>query len=136
MANDADAVVARARALIGVRFRPQGRSAERGLDCLGVVMNATEIARDRVPEDYRLRDGDVRRMNAGFARLGFSPLPADKAEPGDIVVANSGPGQLHAVLLTPGGYIHAHAGLGRVVETPGAPPWPVHAAWRPSRNGG
>ena len=32
-----DGIVARARALIGTRFRPQGRSAAEGLDCVGLV---------------------------------------------------------------------------------------------------
>ncbi|MGQ0660217.1 peptidoglycan endopeptidase [Sphingosinicella sp.] len=135
MANEGAATVARARALIGTRFRPQGRSAEQGLDCVGVVMMAAGIGRERTPDDYRLRGSDIDAANAGLAAMGFVRLPSDRGEPGDVLVAKSGPGQLHAAVLTPGGYVHAHAGLRRVVETPGALPWPVLAAWRYSGAG-
>lgn len=129
MESDAGAmVVARARALIGVRFRPQGRSCQQGLDCLGLVAAATDIK--RVPDDYSLRGGDIETANAGFEDAGFERVQAAEARPGDVLVACSGPGQLHGVVLTPNGYVHAHAGLRRVVETPGAIHWPVLAAWR------
>lgn len=134
MANNGGAIVGRARALIGTRFRPQGRSADDGLDCVGVVMMATGIARERAPDDYRLRGGDIDQMNAGFAALGFVRLAPDRCKPGDVLVAESGPGQLHAAVLTPAGYVHAHAALRRVVEAPGALPWPVLAAWRYAGN--
>lgn len=130
MANDAAAIVARARSLVGTRFRPQGRSVDDGLDCVGVVAIAAGIAPERMPDDYRLRGGKVDPVNAGLAALGFVQLPSDHGEPGDVLVASSGPGQLHAAVLTPGGYVHAHAGLRRVVETPGALPWPIVSAWR------
>jgi hypothetical protein len=34
------------------------------------------------------------------------------------------------VILTPGGFVHADAGLRRVVERLGAVPWPVVGCWR------
>lgn len=135
MANDAAATVARARALVGVGFRPQGRSPEQGLDCLGVIMIATSVKRERVPDDYPLRGSDIAQMNAGFECAGFVRRKPTQSEPGDVLVVDSGPGQMHAVVLTPDGYVHAHAGLRRVVESPGAVPWPTLAAWRFSRPG-
>lgn len=132
MNNEAAAIVARARSLIGTRFRPQGRSRDQGLDCIGLVMLATETPPAGVPDDYHLRDGDTTRMNAAFDASGFFRLPVEQAEAGDVLVARSGPGQLHTLILTLGGYVHAHAGLRRIVEAPGTPPWPVLAAWRRS----
>ena len=124
------AIVRRARSLIGVRFRPQGRSRAQGLDCIGVVMMATRTPRRRVREDYGLLAGEIGEVNAGFDDVGFIRLPPDRAGPGDILIVDSGPRQLHAVILTDEGYLHAHAGLRKVVETPGAVPWPVLSAWR------
>ena len=55
--------------------------------------------------------------------------PAD-ARAGDVLLVEAGPGQHHFLVLVEEGFVHADAGLGRVVETPGAVPWPVIAAWR------
>jgi len=130
MANDGAAIVARARSLVGTRFRPQGRSREQGLDCIGVVVMAAGIDPKRAPDDYRLRGGDLKAVNAGMGASGFTRLPPDRAEPGDVLVVRSAPEQLHAVVLTADGHVHAHAGLRRVVETPAPMPWPVLSAWR------
>jgi lipoprotein Spr len=127
----AERIVARARALIGVRFRPQGRSAEQGLDCIGVVIMATRLDSGRVPRDYDMmasRDTDA--VNAEFAALGFIRLAPDEIEPGDIALVSCRAGHLHAAILTPDGYLHADVRLRRVVEVPGAIPWPILAAWR------
>jgi hypothetical protein len=37
---------------------------------------------------------------------------------------------MHLGVRTDQGFVHAHAGIGRVVETPGAPEWPVLAVYR------
>ena len=55
---------------------------------------------------------------------------AATAQGGDLALVRPGPLQLHLMIVTPGGHVHAHAGLGRVVETPGASPWPVIGHWR------
>jgi murein DD-endopeptidase / murein LD-carboxypeptidase len=132
--SGAEAIVLRARALVGTRFRPQGRSREQGLDCVGVVMLAAGIPRDRLPDDYPLRgcaiDKAIDRASTELLALGFISLPLDQCRPGDVLVTQSGSQQLHAVVLTAGGYVHAHIGQRRVVETPGAVPWPPLAAWR------
>lgn len=88
-----------------------------------------------MPDDYPLRGGDPARMAKVFEALGFIRVPCDRSEPGDVLVARSGPGQLHVAVLTAEGYVHAHAGLRRVVEAPGAPPWCALTAWRRSGGG-
>lgn len=124
----AEDVVARARRRIGVRFRPQGREAEHGLDCIGVVTDAFGLT--DVRRDYRVRWSDVDGIAIGLAASGFVPVTPIAAAPGDVLVVRAGHAQLHVVLLTPAGFIHADAGLGRVVEVPGAVPWPIAGAWR------
>jgi murein DD-endopeptidase / murein LD-carboxypeptidase len=130
MRRKAEAIVAAGRALIGVRFRPQGRSAETGLDCIGVVVMATDTDPARVRRDYRLRGADAEAMNGEFEAHGFLRLAPIAAEPGDFLVVQAGPMQVHIVLRTECGYLHADMGLRRVVEVPGPQPWPVLSAWR------
>jgi hypothetical protein len=44
--------------------------------------------------------------------------------------------QVHFAILTANGFVHAHAGLRRVVETPGKPEWPLIGAFRrPGKRG-
>jgi murein DD-endopeptidase / murein LD-carboxypeptidase len=123
-------IVARARALIGVRFRPQGRSIEHGLDCIGVAAMATGMSRDEAPRHYNLRTTDVDEANRQFDESGFVRIAPAAAETGDIVLTLVGGGQLHVAILTPEGYLHADARLRRVAEAPGPVPWPVLSAWR------
>ena len=105
-----DAVAERARALIGTRFRPQGRGPD-GLDCAE-------------PE----RGGDLMALECGLAEAGLRPV--DEKMAGDVIVMRSGPGQLHLGVWTGEGLVHADAGLRRVVERPGAPQWPIVSIWR------
>lgn len=127
-------IVNRARQLVGVRFRPQGRSPEHGLDCVGLAALATGI--EGVRRDYALRFGDARTVARGLAGLGFEPVDPDKAQAGDLLVVRPGAGQLHIVVATGNGFVHADAGLRRVVEAPGRAPWPITSAWRQSKTGG
>ncbi|MGQ0589946.1 MAG: peptidoglycan endopeptidase [Sphingosinicella sp.] len=119
-------VVARARALIGVRFRPQGRSREAGLDCVGVV--AAALGLTAPPDDYRLRTGSTERILAALRAAGLRAAPARR--PGDVLIMASGPGQLHLGIWTGSGLVHADARLRCVVERPGPPPWRVLSQWR------
>jgi len=126
MTARAERVVARARALIGVRFRPQGRSAASGLDCIGVV--AAAIDAPDPPRDYALRGGSAARLEAGLAAVGLRRV--GEGRPGDVLVFAPGPGQLHVGISTSTGLVHGDAGLRRVVERPGPPPWPASSIWR------
>jgi lipoprotein Spr len=131
MRRSAEEIVAAGRALIGVRFRPQGRSIEHGLDCIGVAAMATGTDSARVRRDYRLRGADAEAANSDLEACGFARLAPATAQPGDLLVVRPGPMQVHIVLKTDLGYLHADIRLRRVVEVPGPVPWQVQSAWRP-----
>lgn len=118
----------RARALVGTRFRPQGRGPE-GLDCVGVVIATFELDRDAFRRNYRLR-GDHREEIEAALRHHFGRVPAPEIRAGDLMLMSAGNRQLHLGVRTRDGFVHAHAGIGRVVETPGPPEWPVLASYR------
>ncbi|ARS29125.1 hypothetical protein KC8_17785 [Sphingomonas sp. KC8] len=120
--------MARARACLGARFRPQGRSVADGMDCIGLAGIALGIS--ELPRDYVLRSTGAKRVRAFAEAAGLRLIAADTAKAGDVLMAETGPGLIHLLVLTGTGFIHADAGLRRVVETPGRPPWPVLAAWR------
>jgi cell wall-associated NlpC family hydrolase len=119
-------IVARARACLGARFRPQGRHRARGLDCVGLV--AVALDRPAVRSNYRMRGGVAAEIEVELAGAGLARVA--EASPGDVLVMRAGPGQLHLGIWTGGGLVHADAGLGRVVERPGPPPWPRLSVWR------
>jgi hypothetical protein len=118
----------RARALIGTRFRAQGRGNE-GLDCIGVVLATFGIDPKSSRNDYRLRGEDPLELDAALLRH-FRRLPAGQLAPGDVILMSVDKEQLHRGIRTTGGFVHAHAGLRRVVETPGAPVWKMLGAYR------
>ena len=121
----ADEIVARARALIGTRFRAQGRRGD-GVDCVGLV--AAALGRSGVRRDYALRGGCLEALRAEL--VGAELQPAQVAQAGDVLVVRAGAGQLHLGIWTGDGLVHADAGLRRVVERPGEVPWPVVGVWR------
>lgn len=123
-------VVARARACVGARFRPQGRSISDGLDCIGLAGIAFAV--ETMPRDYALRGGTSARVAAGAVAAGLRPIDPLAAEAGDLLMVEAGPRQFHLLVRTDAGFIHADARLRRVVEVPGPPPWPVLGAWRDS----
>ena len=118
-------VVARARGAIGARFRLHGRDTETGLDCVGLAGLAFGV---EVPRGYRLRSNDAARVAAVAEALGL--VPCGDGCPGDLLLMRSGPGQLHLAIDSGTGIVHADAMLRRVVERPGAAPWPVIGRWR------
>ena len=119
----------RAARLVGTRFRPQGRSAATGLDCLGLVMAAHRIAPGQAPCDYALR-GEYQARFLNAANRWFRRIPQRSAEPGDVLVMRPASDQLHLGIVSLSGFIHADARLGRVVETPGRPGWRLAAILR------
>ncbi|GGA58798.1 NlpC/P60 family protein [Sphingomonas psychrolutea] len=122
--------VAAARGAIGVRFRLQGRDPAFGLDCVGLAALAMRAAgfEGVVPADYGLRGGDAAGLAARLDASGL--VRGDAPRPGDLVLFESGPAQFHMAVLVPGGIVHADAGLRRVVERPGVPPWLMLGCWR------
>lgn len=120
-------IVAAARTLVGTRFRLHGRDTQTGLDCIGLVVAAyarAGVMLHPALEDYPLRGMALPHITAAFARSGLvarDGLP----QTGDIALIACGHGQYHVALIGPQSHIHAHAGLRRVVETPG---WPEGVA--------
>ena len=131
------AVASAAEALVGTRFRLHGRDPEWGLDCVGLVAVALERAGYGANplQRYGLRNSDDR--DAARLARGSGLLPgAGPHRPGDVLLVHAGPGQSHLVVISRGpGFVHAHAGLRRVVAEAGPPPWPVIHLWRPNEKG-
>lgn len=124
-------IVAAARACIGTRFRPQGRTPGLALDCVGVALvaaRAAGVAVDVPP--YGLGGDGEPGFDTLPAAAGFVPLDPAGVAPGDLLVLAPSPGRRHLAIVTPAGIVHAHAGIGRVVEAPADPTWPTVAAWR------
>jgi hypothetical protein len=118
----------RARALVGTRFRPHGRSRD-ALDCVGVILATFGIDPLSVRRDYRLRGEDPFELDAALLNH-FRRVPARELAPGDVMLMTVADGQLHLGVRTVRGFVHAHAGIGRVVETPGLPVWRLLGLYR------
>lgn len=114
--------------LLGVPFRLHGRDPATGLDCVGLVAEALRRAgrRPDPPEGYAVRSTSVAR----FLRCAAASGLTECAEEGDIVLCRVGAVQSHLAVRVPGGFVHAHASLGRVTFLPGPLPWPVSLQWR------
>ena len=122
-------IAERARALVGVRFRPQGRSPEFGLDCIGLIICAFDLPQGLVRRDYRMRGDHLREMLIELAKP-FRRIAASRHRAGDVLVLEVARDQMHLAIVTGRGFVHADARRGKVVETPGTPSWPIVAAFR------
>lgn len=120
--------------MLGTPFRLHGRDA-RGVDCVGLALVTFAGAgwRGSASRPYGLRSGDAAQACAWIGQAGL--LPVAEAAVGDLMLVRPGPLQLHLMIRVEGGHVHAHAGLGRVVETPGECPWPVIGIWRMPQQG-
>jgi hypothetical protein len=123
------AIVMAARGCVGTRFRAHGRKPGLGLDCVGVVLVAAAVLPLRPPAlpPYRL-GGTPPDIAFVFVELGATRI--ERVLPGDVIVSAPAPDQRHFGIVTPMGLVHAHAGLGRVVEAPIDPVWQMVQAWR------
>ncbi|WP_095012178.1 NlpC/P60 family protein [Tsuneonella mangrovi] len=125
-------VATSAEALVGTPFRLHGRDPATGLDCIGVV--AAALARGHrpvsAPTGYSLRNRSIVSQLAFAERAGLVEAQG-QIEPGDIVLVRPGPAQHHLlVAVADGSFVHAHAGLRRVVSTPAPLAWPTVRHWR------
>jgi cell wall-associated NlpC family hydrolase len=125
---DGAAVAARARALVGERFRFQGRSSGDGLDCVGLA--AAALGLGQVKRDYALRGTELARLDEALEAYGLNRVGSGRAEAGDLMVFRPGPAQLHLAVCTGEAFVQADMALGRVVERPLPAPWPLIALWR------
>lgn len=127
------ALATAAEALVGSRYRLHGRDPATGLDCVGLLAAAlAAIGRTpALPMAYGLRLRTLPALD-GFARACGLGLTDDSGRPGDVQLVRVGACQFHLLIAGHAGrFIHAHAGLRRVVVTPGPPGWPVIHRWHP-----
>jgi len=132
MSSEAAAFARAAEALLGVRFRLLGRDWQTGLDCAGVVLASLAAVGRTAPRaaGYGLRNRDHAPYLALLEQAGFHPC-LGPTHTGDVIQVHPGLGQLHLLIAAAdGSFIHAHAGLGRVVRTPPPLTWPVAGCWR------
>ncbi len=123
-----ETIAARAASQLGVPFRLHAALPGHALDCVGLTAFAAQLPG---PFGYHLRGDFAGTISAYLYRHGFMVLDGDSAhQPGDIILAQTAVRQQHLMISARGGFIHAHAGLGRVVWMPHPAPWPILRAWR------
>ncbi len=126
------ALAAAALALVGRPWRLHGRDPATGLDCIG-LLDAALIAIGqpaRLPTGYPLRLRDWTSWLPDPAKFGFA-VAATPVQPGDVVLLKLGQTQVHLAIAAPtGGWVHAHAGLRRVVRQDQWPDGEVVGHWR------
>jgi hypothetical protein len=124
-----DAIAARAMAQIGTPFRLHGRTPRVALDCVGLVAHA--IGAHDVIIDYSLRGAKLPEILSYMDKSGLR-LVGDLTDVrgGDVAIVACTPRQFHLMVCAMDGWVHSHAGLRKVVHTPGASPWPIVALRR------
>ena len=121
-----------ASALVGAPFRLRGRDPATGLDCIGLVAAALDRcgAPTRDLPRYELRNTDIDKLLHLLPESGFSAAEGELAT-GDLLLTRPAAAQHHLAIAIDGDrFVHAHAGLGRVVATPAPLAWPAIARWR------
>lgn len=121
-----------AEALLGTRFRLHGRDPATGLDCIGLLVAA--MARGgqiiAVPTGYPLRLRELAQWLPDPVTCGFAAA-REPFRAGDVVMLQPGPAQFHLAIADRAlGWIHAHAGLRRVVREGALPAGTITAHWR------
>ena len=126
------ALAAAAEALVGTRFRLHGRDAATGLDCIGVLAAALATCGRpaALPNFYSLRMRAPPELGEIAQDAGFTPCTAAVLA-GDVLLVRIGPCQFHLVLAADRDtFVHAHAGLMRVVRSALPGDWLVVRHWR------
>jgi cell wall-associated NlpC family hydrolase len=121
-----------AEALAGVPFRLHGRDPATGLDCIGLLGAAMARAGRpmALPSGYPWRLRDLAQWLLPPASCGFSEARGP-VRPGDAIMLQPGPAQFHlAIAARDLCWVHAHAGLRRVVISNDLPAGPIVAHWR------
>lgn len=126
------AAFAAARALVGVRFRLQGRDGQHGLDCVGLVWAAYQAVgvRLKAPDDYPIRGWSMARIAAAMDASGLVRCDAEPCRTGDAALIALPAGQFHLGIMGTDQVVHAHAGLRRAVLTPLHGEWLQAMHWR------
>lgn len=121
-----------AASLVGTPFRLHGRDPQHGLDCIGLFVAAMASCGRavKVPAGYALRLSRPADWLPDPASYGFETVRTP-CLPGDVVILSPGPAQLHLAIRGPvDGWVHAHAGLRRVVIQPARPAGELLGHWR------
>ena len=119
----------RAMAQIGTPFRLHGRTPYVALDCVGLVAYA--IGAGEVVRDYSLKGSKLEFILSYMDSIGLLvPAPITRMSDGDIAIISCSPQQFHLMVRAADGWVHSHAGLRKVVHTPGKSPWPIVAVRR------
>lgn len=121
-----------AKEMVGVPFRFRGRNPDTGIDCIGLVALAAEKAGNplHLPSGYSLRQADFGSV-ATIARSCNLVQVSGAPRRGDIAIFAVSPVQQHlAIQAGDELFIHAHAGLGRVVLGPADYGWSLVSTWR------
>lgn len=128
MGRRSDVLAEQAVSLCGTDFRLHGREARTGLDCIGLTnlcLLAAGFECD-VPTGYSVRSGNIQTIIETMRQAGFSEIPnAEAPQEGDVILVRPSSIHLHFMICTEGGFVHAHAGLRKVVFSPGQCPWPI-----------
>lgn len=107
-----------ANSFIGVKFVLNGRDPMTGLDCIGLLAASMKKAGFKcdIPEGYRLRNANATPWLSCAQTSGFDEVTG-KEIPGDVLLQSLGAGQHHLIIADlDAHFIHAHAGLRRVVR--------------------
>lgn len=116
-------IIESARAYLDVKWRHQGRSRH-GVDCAGLVLLVGK-AHGYLPQDLDVI-GYARRPNKFTFlepfRKNMDEKPLDQAKTGDVLIFADGPYPCHTGFQTEKYgevyFLHAYAGLRRVLEQP------------------
>ena len=133
MSSERQALADAALGLVGTPFRFRGRDRATGLDCVGLVLAALSDIGRKPAElgGYAMRQTNPDHHFDVALACGFRPFAGDELEPGDLLMVNPGPAQVHLLVFAGrSGFVHAHAGLGKVVRSPAPCPWTVAFTWR------
>ncbi|MFM5918220.1 MAG: NlpC/P60 family protein [Novosphingobium sp.] len=121
-----------AEELEGVPFRIHGRDPADGVDCIGLLGAAmARTGRDvTLPTGYSWRLRDLSQWLPKPESCGFGKVRSG-VRSGDVVLIQPGPAQFHlAIAGRAGRWVHAHAGLRRVVISAELPAGPIIEHWR------
>lgn len=122
-----------ARAWLGTPFHHQGRVKGVGVDCVGLLAGVARALGLTVVDRTDYGRGPDGHSLAAALDAQMRQLAPTQAGPGDVLLLRIRRWPQHVGILGEGGtLIHAHAGAGRVVETPLAGWWGqrVLAAYR------
>ena len=132
MTSRAERFASAAERLAGSKFVLHGRDPATGIDCVGVVLLALRAVgiNLHIPPSYALRNIDIGRHLTVTEASALVEMSGTSCR-GDMLLVTPGIAQQHLIVALGGTrFIHAHAGLRRIVVQHGFAHWPVLRHWR------